>query len=306
MSGIPHYRGRFAPSPTGPLHFGSLVAALGSYLQARSSGGEWLVRIEDLDPPREIAGAADAILFTLDHLGLEWDGPVVYQSTRQHRYREALDRLDTLGVLYPCSCSRSEIAARASPGTEGWIYPGTCRNRTAVGKHLALRTRTHNDPIAFIDTIQGEYGQRLETGVGDFVVKRADGLIAYQLAVVVDDAAQGITEVVRGSDLLNATPRQLYLQQLLGFPPPRYAHLPVATNDLGHKLSKQTGAQPLTQGAGNRYLLEALTFLGQAVSDDLRYATQAEILRWAVDHWDLHRVPRSSGLVWHPPEAWSR
>lgn len=301
MSRPPSYRGRFAPSPTGPLHFGSLVAALGSYLRARSQGGEWLVRIEDLDPPREIPGAADAILRTLESLGLTWDGPVLYQSNRLERYQSALAELRALDMLYPCGCSRSEIAARGRPGPEGWVYPGTCRTRrTTNRKRTALRVRTHNEPIAFSDAIQGANLQHLEQDVGDFVVKRADGFIAYQLAVVVDDADQGITEIVRGSDLLDSTARQIHLQRLLGLHSPGYAHLPIATDTAGRKWSKQTGAPAILDVTGTASLRAALRFLGQEVSDDLAQATREELLTWAIAHWDLSRIPRTLGLVWQP------
>ncbi len=296
------YRGRFAPSPTGPLHFGSLVAALGSYLQARHHHGEWLVRIEDIDPPRQVAGAADDILRTLERLGLEWDGPVTYQSTRLARYQAALERLAALDALYPCHCSRRAIAAHGRPGSDGWIYPGTCRNRPRNRKGAsALRVRTHNEPIEFEDGIQGVQRQRLEASNGDFVVQRADGLIAYQLAVVVDDAEQGISEVVRGSDLLNSTAKQIHLQRLLGYVTPGYLHLPVANNARGEKLSKQTGAAPLLPGSETPALIAALAFLGQAVDTEWHHARPDEILKWAVPRWEVAAIPNRLGAVWPPP-----
>lgn len=281
------------------------MAALGSYLQARSQNGEWLVRVEDLDPPREVPGAANAILRSLQRLGLDWDGPVLYQSTRLDRYGAALDRLRTLGKLYPCSCSRREIAAGGRAGAEGWIYPGTCRTAPdpqpdPQRRRVAWRVHTHDQPIGFQDTVQGARSQRLAQQIGDFVVKRADGLIAYQLAVVVDDAEQGITEVVRGSDLLDSTARQIHLQQLLGLSTPAYLHLPVATDPRGDKLSKQTGAPAITGHEGARLLVEALRFLGQPVEPALERADRAAVLRWAVEHWDPSRIPRVLGQVWWP------
>ena len=236
------YVGRFAPSPTGPLHFGSLVAALASWLDARAAEGRWLVRIEDLDPPRAVPGAADEILRTLDRLGLGWDGPVLYQSRRSASYEAALESLDT----YWCGCTRREIAdssiGRATDGAQ--IYPGTCRTGLAPGKTpRALRLRTGGEEIAFTDRVQGPQRQILEREIGDFVLLRADGQFAYQLAVVVDDAEQGVTDVVRGADLLDSTPRQIFLQRLLGYPMPRYLHVPAAVNQAGEKLSKQTGAR---------------------------------------------------------------
>lgn len=255
--------------------------------------------MEDLDPPREVPGAADQILRSLERLGLEWDGAVLYQSARQEHYRAALERLDTLGVLYPCGCSRRDIAAIARLGAEGWIYPGTCRGRPSSPQgHNALRVLTRNDPIEFHDAVQGVCRQRLEESVGDFVVKRADGLIAYQLAVVVDDAAQEISEVVRGSDLLDSTAKQIHLQRLLEYPTPDYLHLPVATNPQGEKLSKQSGAAPLDEDAGTAALIDALTFLGQAVNTDLRQARPSELLAWATKHWDAARIPRVPAKMW--------
>ncbi|TVQ74312.1 MAG: tRNA glutamyl-Q(34) synthetase GluQRS, partial [Chromatiaceae bacterium] len=203
----PAYTGRFAPSPTGPLHFGSLVAAVISWLDARTHGGTWRVRMEDLDPPREEPGAADRILRTLDAHGLHWDGPVLYQSTRLTAYADAMQQLREQGRAYDCGCTRREIAALALQGLEGPVYPGTCREGLPAGKSpRALRVRTHDDPICFSDRAQGEVCQQLASQIGDFVIRRADGLTAYQLAVVVDDAFQGVTHVVRGIDLLASTP----------------------------------------------------------------------------------------------------
>jgi glutamyl-Q tRNA(Asp) synthetase len=270
------YVGRFAPSPSGPLHFGSLVAALASWLDARAAGGRWLVRVEDLDAPRTQPGAADEILRTLDRLGLHWDGEVVYQSRRSALYRNALQHLRE--HTYWCACSRREIAdsslGLAADGAQ--IYPGTCRNGIALGRTpRALRIKTTNEEIAFSDRAQGPQSQTLGTEVGDFVLERADGQFSYQLAVVVDDAAQGITDVVRGADLLDSTPRQIYLQGLLGYPTPRYLHAPAAVNAAGEKLSKQTGAPPIDLSRTEDALRNALAFLGQPETEDLAQAVRA-------------------------------
>lgn len=283
------YRGRFAPSPTGPLHFGSLIAAAGSYLQARAQGGEWLVRIEDLDPPREMAGAAASILRTLERFGLHWDGALLYQSQRSEHYLAALDQLARDGVIYHCRCSRSELAATCRNGPFGPIYNGHCRSRGE--KSGALRVMTHDAPIELDDGLHGPYGQRLESELGDFVVRRADGLFAYQLAVVVDDAAQRISEVVRGSDLLDNTPRQIHLQRLLGYTTPSYVHLPLALNALGQKLSKQSGAAAIETEPPIPLLLQVLDFLGQQPPLELRDATLDELWQWAIGHWRLEGVP---------------
>jgi glutamyl-Q tRNA(Asp) synthetase len=251
------YRGRFAPSPTGPLHFGSLVAALASYLDARASGGAWLVRMEDLDTPRNVPGADAEILRTLEQFGFAWDEPVVWQSQRIELYRAALDRLRAEGLAYPCSCTRRE--------TGGGPYPGTCRNGPRdPGRPLSWRVRTEDEG-------------------GDFIVLRSDGVFAYQLAVVVDDGAQGITDVVRGADLLDSTPRQLDLQTLLGLPHPRYLHVPVALNDAGEKLSKQNHAPPLDHTNPARELREALRFLRQREAGS---APPEEIIREAIENWN--------------------
>jgi glutamyl-Q tRNA(Asp) synthetase len=248
------YRGRFAPSPTGDLHAGSLAAALASWLDARAHDGAWLVRIEDLDPPRETAGATSRILADLAAFGLDSDEPVLFQSRRGELYRTALERLAAAGMVYPCTCSRSAIAeAQRRLGLPPAVYPGTCRNGATGDGPQALRVRVPDETIGFVDRACGPFAQRLAHEVGDFVVRRADGLWAYQLAVVVDDAAQRITDVVRGADLLDNTPRQIWLQRALSLPVPRYLHVPVVTNANGEKLSKQTGAvaldttRPLTE-----------------------------------------------------------
>ena len=281
------YIGRFAPSPTGPLHFGSLVAALGSFLDARSHGGQWRLRIEDLDPPREPPGAADAILHSLDAHGLHWDGAVLYQHDRLAAYEAAIARLQEAGWAYPCACSRKEVADSGLRGLEGTVYPGTCRHGLPAGKPArALRVRLPDDEIgSFEDHLQGSVSQYLAREIGDFVIRRADGYFAYQLAVVLDDAHQSITHVVRGGDLLLSTPRQIYLQRRLELPTPSYMHLPVAVNAAGDKLSKQTGALPLddTQPAAN--LFRSLEFLRQSPPPELLRSSPAELLSWAMKNW---------------------
>lgn len=289
---LPPRRGRFAPSPTGPLHFGSLVAAFGSYLDARSQGGEWLVRIDDLDRPRCVAGMADDILRALEAFGLEWDGEVVYQSRRDALYRAALAQLESAGAVYACACSRKEIAD-SSIGRDGTaIYPGTCRAGVPPGKAArAWRLRVQDETVEFEDGVCGRICQQMARDVGDFVVRRADGLFAYQLATVVDDAAQGVTQVVRGGDLLASTPRQIYLQRLLGLDLPAYAHLPVAVDARGEKLGKQTRAPAVTASRPVLVLHEVLRFLGQQPPAELRDADPASFKRWALENWRLENVP---------------
>ncbi len=287
------YRGRFAPSPTGPLHFGSLVAAVGSYLDAKAHGGVWLVRMDDLDLSRTVPGAADLILRSLESLGMAWDEPVVYQSKRSAAYEAALKVLKKRKLIYPCACSRREIADSAVGGLDGPIYSGTCRKGLLAGRAArADRVITDNTRIELKDVIQGKIVHSLERQVGDFVVKRADGYYAYQLAAVVDDAAQGITDVVRGADLLDSTTRQIYLQQLLGYTTPRYAHLPVAVNVLGEKLSKQTLAAPIDNRELLATLNAVLAFLGQDTITDADPKKMADFWKRAIAGWDLARVPR--------------
>lgn len=285
------YRGRFAPSPTGPLHFGSLVAAVGSFLDARHHKGEWLVRMEDLDPPREVPGAATDILRILERYGMHWDGEVFYQGRRSSKYRAALEQLDADGRLYGCACTRKEIADTALPGQIGNIYPGTCRDGLPDGRKVrALRVRVENTEISFYDSLQGNTRQHLGREVGDFVVRRADNLVAYQLAVVVDDAAQQITDIVRGADLLDSTPRQVYLQKLLGLPTPAYCHLPVAINTAGEKLSKQTCAQAIGTADPVTVLLDVLQFLQQDLPVSAGDIALEDLWQWAIERWDSTRL----------------
>ena len=282
------YRGRFAPSPTGPLHFGSLVAAVGSYLDAKHHQGKWLVRIEDLDTPRTVEGAADEILGTLEAFGLHWDEDIIHQSQRTAAYEEAFLQLKETGAIYSCACSRKEIADSALHHGNELIYPGTCRNGIERGKTArSWRVRVNETSISFIDRTQGKITQNLATEAGDFVVLRADGLFAYQLAVVVDDAAQRVTDVVRGADLLYSTPRQIYLQNLLGVDTPTYMHLPVAVNAQGEKLSKQTLARPVVKNNAVATLFDALMLLRQNPPAALRPGKVKEILDWAVENWQL-------------------
>jgi glutamyl-Q tRNA(Asp) synthetase len=294
-----NYVGRFAPSPTGPLHFGSLVAAVASYCDAKANNGKWLLRMEDLDTPREMVGAADDILRTLEAFGFEWDGAIIYQSQRSAIYAEAFNALQKQKLIYPCTCTRKEIAdSTNTQGIDGLIYPKTCANKHALGAniHAASRALVLDKNISFLDKIQGEITQNLAREVGDFIVKRADGLFAYQLAVVVDDALQNITHIVRGADLLDSTPRQIYLQQLLEFTTPTYAHVPVAVNAQGEKLSKQTLAKAITPKSAPTLLFEALQFLGQSPPDAIKNATLAEVWRWAIANWTLDDVPRNRAL----------
>ena len=292
------YIGRFAPSPTGPLHFGSLVAAVASYCDARKNHGKWLLRMEDLDRPRTVQGAADTILQQLESFGFEWDGPIVFQSQRDSFYNEALETLNAKQLIYPCTCTRKEIAdSSTNIGIEGVIYPGTCLQQPIKpDAPIAWRIKTDSIKISFKDAIQGELSQNLQSDIGDFILKRADGLFAYQLAVVVDDAAQGITNIVRGADLLDSTPRQIYLQKQLNYLQPQYAHIPVASNAAGEKLSKQTLAAPLDTFKTSIQLIQALHFLGHTPPASLVHEDKHIIWQWAFNNWQLSKIPRSKTL----------
>ncbi|MBA4500792.1 tRNA glutamyl-Q(34) synthetase GluQRS [Marinobacterium marinum] len=286
--------GRFAPSPTGPLHFGSLLAALASYLDIRARNGRWLLRIEDIDPPREQPGAADSILYTLDAFGLHWDGPVVYQSQRHDLYHEALQQLIRLGTAYPCTCSRKQLRARLlSHG-----YDGHCLRHPPVDTTTAAYRVQHTQTDhQFIDRIQGRRRYHWSAHQGDFTVFRRDGLFAYQLAVVVDDAEQGITEILRGSDLIDETPHQNELQRQLGYPQPRYAHIPVITNPQGQKLSKQNLAPAIDPVERQALLFKALRLLGQQPPAEFLAASPTELLTWARTHWRLDNIPAAMQLT---------
>jgi glutamyl-Q tRNA(Asp) synthetase len=287
-----NYVGRFAPSPTGPLHFGSLVACLASYLDARAVGGHWLLRMEDLDRARCDAGSARQIPETLSRLGFKWDGEVLFQSRREARYAEVLALLSARGVTYACACSRREIADSAVTGIDGPVYPGTCRDkRLPVAAH-AIRVRVPAGPAGWVDRVQGALSQDLSRDIGDFVLRRRDRQFAYQLAVVADDADQGVTHVVRGADLLDSTPRQIFLQRLLGFRQPRYLHIPVVVNAAGQKLSKQTLAPALDDRAGCQVLNRALQFLGQATIPEGHSRTPSDMLLQAASEWHPAAIPR--------------
>lgn len=271
--------GRFAPSPTGPLHFGSLYTALASFLEARSQQGLWLLRIDDLDAPRNIKGSVESILTTLDAFGLHWDGDVVYQSRQRAVYDEILDQLASRQLIYPCTCSRKMLSSD--------IYPGHCKDGlVAAESPHALRIKTDRRMISFHDELQGWISHHLAEQHGDFILKRRDQIIAYQFAVVIDDDRQQVNQVVRGSDLLDATPRQIYLQQLLGLPTPRYMHVPVIIDQHGYKLSKQTRATAVGLTAPEHIIFELLTLLKQQPPQELQCASVTELLDWAVLHWN--------------------
>jgi glutamyl-Q tRNA(Asp) synthetase len=282
------YIGRFAPSPTGPMHFGTLLAATGSYLQARASGGEWLLRIEDVDTIRAVPGMADHMLRTLDLFGFEWDREVVVQSLRDDIYAVALQQLIYDDLIFPCTCSRKQLA-----DADATVYPGTCRARTLpLHRQHALRVRVPDETIVFEDAVMGAQAQKLASECGDFVLRRRDGLYAYQLAVVVDDALQGITEVVRGADLLESTARQIYLQRALGYATPAYLHLPVAMDEHGAKLGKSTGAAVIDVKQPAAVMSRVLAFLGQNPPVELANETLDNVWRWAIEHWDIRKIPQ--------------
>ena len=286
----PSYIGRFAPTPSGYLHFGSLVAALASYLDARSVGGKWLMRMEDLDPPREVPGAQAGILQTLEAYGFEWDGELVRQSDRHEAYQAIIHRWFSHGLAYACTCSRKQLE-----GYNG-IYPGFCRNAGHSPEDAAIRIRVPELEYRFEDRVQGEFRQHLGRDAGDFIIRRRDGFYAYQLAVVLDDGWQGVTDIVRGADLLDSTPRQLYLQELLGLPQPRYLHVPLITQPDGHKLGKSYRSPPLPPDQATPLLLRGLRALGQTTPGELDDATPREVLDWAIAHWDADSIPRLAAI----------
>ena len=284
--------GRFAPTPSGPLHFGSLVSALAGALDAKSRGGAWFVRIDDLDGTRRIAGAAKGILSDLERLGFEWDGPVQYQAPRSERYREAAVRLRAAGHAFDCACSRREIAAAGRTGSEGPVYPGTCRKGVPAGRRpRSLRLRVPRAPLEFVDEWRGAVRQDLANSIGDFVIWRADGIAAYHLATVLDDADLGVNRVVRGLDLLASTPRQILLQRLLGLPQPAYAHHALALEN-GRKLGKQTHAPRVDTRRAPLSLVAALEFLGQAPPTGLAAAGVSGVWHWALAHWNAAAAVR--------------
>jgi glutamyl-Q tRNA(Asp) synthetase len=292
------YTGRFAPSPTGDLHLGSLYTAAASYLDARAHGGRWLLRIEDLDRPREVPGSCGAIQSTLETFGFEWDGPVIFQSARRSLYADALDRLDEQGLLFACSCSRQDLA-------EDDRYPGTCRDGVKLaGAATGTRLRVEPRHIHFIDHIQGQYRQDVAAACGDLLLKRRDSIYAYLLAVVVDDADAGITRVLRGADLLDNTPRQIYLQQALELHTPSYAHVPLICEPDGAKLAKSRRSLRLDADAPLAQLLLIFDLLGLDPPVELRQSGIDAAWRWAIAHWELRRVPKALCLPLPRASQW--
>ena len=279
--------GRFAPSPTGDLHFGSLVSAVGSYLEANTAGGSWLLRIEDLDPPREVAGSADRIIHDLQSLGMRPDGEILYQSSRFDVYQNYVDQLLEEGFAYQCACTRKDLPPSG-------IYPGTCRNGISGGKTpRAIRFRVTEKVCQFFDQVQGHMTESPDHSVGDFIIHRADGLYAYQLAVVIDDNFQDVTQVVRGADLLDSTCRQMCLQDALGLRSPDYMHLPLAISADGKKLSKRIQTDPVKNQDPAFAVTTALTFLGQEPPEDLDLET---LWGWAMEHWNSDLIPRRNAV----------
>ncbi len=297
--------GRFAPSPTGALHTGSLVAAVGSYLMAKQGGGRWLLRLDDLDAPRQVPGMADDILRTLESFGLFWDGEVAFQSRHLNDYQHFFELLLQEGSVYPCCCSRKEIARSASaphPGEDGIPYPGTCRRGVTAGSLIrSWRVRVPEGEVCFSDLRKGSLCQKLSCVSGDFVVRRGDGEFAYQLAVVVDDYLAGVNQVVRGEDLLGSTARQIHLQSLLGFPQPEYCHLPLVTGPDGLKLSKRdhlvSSQRGNVAGRERTLLFAVLRFLGQNPPAELAECSCSAILEWGVTHFSRLHLPASGGVL---------
>ncbi|MBM87747.1 MAG: tRNA glutamyl-Q(34) synthetase GluQRS [Gammaproteobacteria bacterium] len=285
------YIGRFAPSPSGPLHFGSLMAAVASYLDAKANKGQWLVRIEDLDPPREPKGASEQILEQLNALKLEWDGEVLYQSSRLENYMQALNDLSERNLCFQCNCSRKRIKSIGS------IYDGYCRNRMNLDtKGCAIRVIADEIDLEFKDLVHGNYKKNIGTEIGDFIIVRRDKLFAYQLAVVVDDAFQKVTHIIRGYDLIHSTPRQIYLQQLLNFPTPLYGHIPIVVNDQGQKLSKQHFATPIDAKEGPELIHRAFVLLGLSPPKGNKSAPVQEQLHWGIKKWDMQTVPKLANI----------
>jgi len=294
MSHSSPYRGRFAPSPTGDLHFGSLIAAVGSYLQAQTNNGDWFIRIDDIDPPREIAGASQSILNTLEQFGFEWDGEVSYQSHNLKSYQEVVEHLIETKQAYTCSCSRSDIINKTQQDKGQIIYPGFCR-QGALKKQSEMSVRllcADDSTVEFSDAIQGKQIINIEKTIGDFIIQRRDKHFSYHLASGYDDGTQDITEVVRGADLLNCTASQLYIQKVLKLESPDYCHLPVAVNSQGQKLSKQSFAEPINPANSVELLYKTLKFLGQMPPIDLLKGSQQDMWLWAKSHWQLRLVPQ--------------
>ncbi len=287
----PQYVGRFAPSPSGPLHLGSLVTALGSYLRAKSQQGKWLLRIDDLDPPREVPGASDDILFTLEQHGLLWDGEPLYQSQRTSHYQAGLEKLQSDNLTYACECTRKQIKL------QGPYYSGSCCNKNLSESGLAIRFRNNFTVTSLLDQHLGKIKADPIATSEDFIVKRKDGYYAYHLAAVVDDIFQQVTEIVRGADLLQPTLCQLALYQALGATPPKFLHLPVISTAVGMKLSKQNHAQAIMANAAPQNLVHALHLLGLTPSDDIDKTKVTDILNWAVAHWSLAKVSKNPEII---------
>ncbi|MES2488925.1 MAG: tRNA glutamyl-Q(34) synthetase GluQRS [Pseudomonadota bacterium] len=292
------YRGRFAPTPSGPLHMGSLFTALASYLQARAKGGQWLIRIDDLDTPRNAPGAGTVILQQLESHGLQWDETPRFQSQHIEQYQRALKVLAERKLLYACICTRAELATTSLSGPDGPIYAGTCRDKSIGTEKHSLRVHADDSSLSFVDLLLDTQTRQLSNEIGDFVVQRSDGILGYQLACAVDEFEQGITEVIRGADLLDSTFRQLYLQKLLGLKHAQYGHLPVLVQSDGKKLSKQNHAEPIDAKSASSNLLRCLTALGQNPLASLSGAAPAEILSWAIQHWDTGRIPKKTAMQW--------
>ena len=287
------YIGRFAPSPTGPLHYGTMVAAVASYLQARAHQGQWIVRIEDVDTTRCIKGADTVILNTLEAFGMHWDGDVMYQTERSAAYEHALEQLKQRELVFPCVCSRKQLAEKT--GEWSPVYPGTCKHVSDWPESdYSIRIKVPDENISFEDSVYGLQQQNLANDVGDFVIRRRDGLFAYQLAVVVDDAFQNITEVVRGTDLIDSTPRQIYLQRCLGYAQPGYLHCPLAIDAAGNKLGKSAGAAAIDATRPLETIMSILEFLGQAVSAELLELPLEQAWKIITEHWDPHLVPKQN------------
>lgn len=291
------YIGRFAPTPSGPLHFGSLIAAVGSYLQAKTQNGKWLIRIEDTDLQRNRKGADRQIIKTLEHFGFEWDDKASYQTQRSDFYEQALQSLQKSELIYACNCSRKNIIENGIAGEFGIIYAGTCANKHIPrDENTAIRLRVKQQSIRFTDKVFGEYKQNVATEVGDFHLIRRDQCYAYQLTAVVDDHLQGITEVVRGYDIIDSTPRQIFLQQCIGYTQPDYLHLPLATDKEGLKLSKHTFADAINDKSSRYFLYQALQFLGQKPEKSLLQASNQEIWQWAFNHWQVSKIPKQTTI----------
>lgn len=287
----PRYRGRFAPSPTGPLHIGSLLAAIASFLDAKANQGLWHLRIDDLDTPRNQSGATSRILRILESAALTWDGPVLFESRQIDRYYAAIEQLDAKDLLYFCTCSRKELSALAPDDTRFGIYPGICRNnKHPRSEDYATRIRTNDSRIGFNDRLQGYFEQNLAEEVGDFILRRRDRIFAYQLAVVIDDASQQVNQIVRGIDLIDSTPRQIYLHNLLGLSVPEYCHLPLVVDRDGYKLSKQNGARAVRESELSDVIYKVLRLLAHPAPKALKKAPPAELLQWGLENWDLRRL----------------